>query len=121
MTESTQQRAYKTTLIALLALHLFHALFQGGGGWNRKHNGIFGAIWKFFELSISDPVLSAGLSDFAVIATLLGAWMYADLPEEERNRPRTYLWLLSYVLFPGLGALLYPLWIRKGHRPAIAG
>jgi hypothetical protein len=35
VTAPTQQRALKTTLVALLALHLFHALFQGGGGADR--------------------------------------------------------------------------------------
>jgi hypothetical protein len=72
-----------------------------------------GAIWKFFVLSFKDPVLSAGLSDFAVVATLCATWIY-DLAPEERRRPRTIVWLVIYVLFPGLGALLYPLWIRRG-------
>lgn len=116
MNSLKQQRALKATLVLLLGFHVFHALFQGGGGWNKKHNGLLGAIWKFFALSFKDPVLSAGLSDFAVVATLCATWMYTDLPQEERQRPRTYVWLLIYVLFPGLGALLYPLWIRPGQR-----
>lgn len=116
MPSHKKDRALKATLVALLSLHVFHALFQGGGGWNRKHNGLGGAVWKFFDLSFKDPVLSAGLSDFAVVATLCASWMYTDLPLEERKRPRTYAWLLIYVLFPGLGALLYPLWIRPGQR-----
>jgi hypothetical protein len=110
------KRGLKITLVALLALHFFHARVQGGGGWNTRHKGLLGAIWKFFDLSFKDPVLSAGLSDFAVVATLCGTWMYQDLPVQDRHRPRTYVWLTIFVLFPGLGALLYPLWIRPGAR-----
>lgn len=105
-----------TAVVALLVLHVYHAFLQGGGGWNRRHGGLQGAIPRFFELSFRDPVLSAGLSDFGAVAAVLGYWMYTDIPPEQRRRPRTFVWLTIYTVFPGLGALLYPLWIRPGHR-----
>jgi hypothetical protein len=116
MTSTNRRRLLLAVLVVLLGFHLFHAAFQGGGGWWVAHGGILGAIWQFFVLSAQDPVLSAGLSDFVVVATLFGVWMYTDLAPEDRLRPRTFLWLLSYVVFPGLGALLYLLWLRPDHR-----
>jgi hypothetical protein len=109
---------YTIAVVALLGIHVFHALVQGNGGWRGEHGGLSGAILAFFRLSFRDPVLSAGLSDFAAVAGVLGFWMYADLPPQDRRRPRTFAWLALYTLFPGLGALLYPLWIHPGHRLA---
>ena len=114
--ESTRRRAgFTAAVVVLLAFHVWHAFFQGGGGWRRKHDGLLGAIVKFFTLSLGDPVLSAGLSDFGAVAGVLGFWMYSDIPAEQRHRPRTFVWLAVFTLFPGLGALLYPLWIHPGH------
>lgn len=101
--------------VAFVGLHVYHALIQGGGGWRRRHGGLGGAIVAFFRQSADDPVMSAGFSDFAAVATMLGAWMLVELPPEDRRRPRTLAWLGLFVLFPGLGALLYPLWIRPRH------
>ncbi len=114
MTEKTRRTALLVTAVALVALHVFHALIQGDGGWWGEHDNV-GALWGFFDLSFNDPLLSAGLSDFAVVAVLFGIWMWADLPQEQRMTPKTGAWLLSYVVFPGLGALLYLLWLRPNH------
>lgn len=120
MTHATRRALLLATLAVLLGLHVFHAFAQGDGGWWSEHDGVFNAIWEFFDLSLDDPVLSAGLSDFAVVVVLFGVWMYTDLPPAERRRPRTFAWLASYVVFPGLGALLYLLWLRPTHR-VVAG
>lgn len=122
MSADERRRAgYTIAVVALLGFHVFHALIQGKGGWRREHGGLAGAVLGFFRLSFGDPVLSAGLSDFAAVAAVLGFWMYADLSAQERRRPRTFVWLALYTLFPGLGALLYPLWIHPDHRLATGG
>lgn len=115
MNENTRRNLLLATAIALVALHVFHAFAQGDGGWWNEHENV-GALWGFFDLSLNDPLLSAGLSDFAVVAVLFGIWMYTDLPPDERRKPRTFAWLASYAIFPGLGALLYLLWLRPAHR-----
>jgi hypothetical protein len=97
---------------AFLLLHAYHGLVQGGGGWNKKHHGLRGAIWQFFMLNAKDPVLSAGMSDFVVVAVMFAVWMVNDLPAGQRNSLRVKIWLVIYTLFPGLGALLYRLWLK---------
>lgn len=116
--KSRRSVGFRVVLVILLILHLFHAFIQGGGGWRAKHDGLGGAIHRFFAMSFGDPVLSAGLSDFGAVVGMLGFWMYTDLAPNERRHPRTFIWLTIYILFPGLGALLYPLWIRPAHRLA---
>lgn len=111
------------TTVGFVGLHVFHARVQGGGGWRARHGGLLGAIWQFFRLSADDPVLSAGLSDFAVVATLFGMTLVFELPPGQRWTLRTKLWLVLYTLFPGLGALVFLLFLRPrrtGNRSTIA-
>lgn len=115
MTPQNRRTALLATAVVLVAFHVFHAFVQGDGGWWNEHDNV-GALWGFFDLSFNDPLLSAGLSDFTVVAVLFGIWMWADLPAEQRRTPKTAAWLLSYAVFPGLGALLYLLWLRPDHR-----
>ncbi|SKF70807.1 Uncharacterised protein [Mycobacteroides abscessus subsp. bolletii] len=106
--------------IGFLALHVWHGTRQGGGGWRTRHGGLWGAIRQFFVLNAKDPVLSAGMSDFLVVATLLGVKLVYELPAEERWTWKTRLLLPIYVLFPGLGALLFFIWLRPLRRSAVA-
>lgn len=104
------------TLAVFIPLQVYATLFKGDGGFIGQH-GLFGAFPKFFELMTGDPVLLAGLVDFTVVAVILACWMVAELPAQTRWRtPATWIWLLSYVVFPGLGALLYLVWLRPEHR-----
>lgn len=102
--------------LGFVALHIWHGVKQGGGGWNARHGGLWGAIKAFFVESARDPVLSAGASDFAVVATVLGVTLTRSLPEDERWTWRTKLLLAIYTLFPGLGALLFFSWLEPGAR-----
>ncbi|EIU23589.1 hypothetical protein MA5S0921_2843 [Mycobacteroides abscessus 5S-0921] len=60
------------------------------------------------------------MSDFLVVATLLGVKLVYELPAEERWTWKTRLLLPIYVLFPGLGALLFFIWLRPLRRSAVA-
>lgn len=95
--------------LGFVALHVYHARSQDGGGWKARHGGLWGAIVAFFRQSKNDPVMSAGLSDFAVVAVVLGTKLLYTLPPETRWSPRTKAWLVLYTVFPGLGALVFPL------------
>ncbi|MGH9036265.1 MAG: hypothetical protein ACRD0O_10915 [Acidimicrobiia bacterium] len=106
---------------ALVALGIFiplqiHATFiQGDGGFVGEY-GLLQAFVEFFENSLDDPILTAGLIDFAVVGFVLAAWMISELPARRRWNGKTLVWLLSYCVFPGLGALLYLLWLNPDHR-----
>ena len=104
------------TLAVFIPLQVYATLFKGDGGFIGQH-GVLGAFPKFFELSTGDPVLLAGLVDFTVVSVILACWMAAELPAQTRWRsPSTWVWLVSYIIFPGLGALLYLIWLRPEHR-----
>lgn len=116
MTIQTRRMLAWATLAVFIPIQVYATFIKGDGGFIGQH-GVFGAFPKFFELSTDDPVLLAGLVDFTVVAVILACWMVAELPTQTRWRsPATWVWLLSYVVFPGLGALLYLVWLRPEHR-----
>lgn len=116
----TTLNALRVATLGFVALHVWHATTQGGGGWRERHGGLWGAIKQFFLLSADDPVLSAGLSDFAVVAVVFGTAVVYELPPEMRGSWRVKVWLVVYTVFPGLGALLYLVWLRPVGRPVAA-
>ncbi len=116
MTIRTRRLMATAALAGFIPLQVYATLFKGHGGFVGQH-GLFGAFPKFFELSTGDPVLLAGLVDFTVVSVILACWMMAELPPQTRWRTAsTWIWLISYCIFPGLGALLYLLWLRPEHR-----
>jgi hypothetical protein len=111
-------RALQVATLGFVALHVWHATAQGGGGWRARHGGLLGAIRAFFVQSADDPVMSAGLSDFVVVAVVLGTTLVYELPPELRGTWRAKALLGIYAVFPGLGALLLVLWTRSVGRAA---
>lgn len=106
--------------ILLLVLAGFAAaqtwtVFFHDGGIVGKY-GFLQAFPAFFSISLADPLLAAGLIDFMVVIALALWWMLSELPAAQRRSPRTALWIVSFCVFPGLGMLLYFLWLHPGHR-----
>jgi hypothetical protein len=79
-------------------------------------HGVWEGFPNFFTLSLADPLLTAGLVDFMVVAVLAFWWMVSELPAEGRWGLKTWVWLVSYCVFPGLGFFLYFLWLNPEHR-----
>ena len=106
--------------ILLIVLLLFSAAqiyntFVFDGGIVGKY-GFLDAFPAFFIMSLADPLLAAGLVDFMVVISLALVWMLADLPREQRWGGRTWIWMISFIVFPGMGMLLYFLWLHPRHR-----
>jgi hypothetical protein len=119
MISTAKRTALLLLLAAFLACQSYAAFVSGGGGWTTKY-GFFEAFPAFFALSAADPVMLAGLIDFMVLATLVAIWMISELPRETRWSGRTWIWLLSYFVYPGLGAMLFFLWLHPRHRFMLA-
>lgn len=115
MTARRWRPALVVALIAFVAVQVFAAVAQGDGGWTGEY-GFPAALVDFFDLSLGDPLLTAGVTDFVVLIVAFGFWALADLPAATRWSGRTYAWLVAYGLFPGLGVLLYVLWLRPAAR-----
>jgi hypothetical protein len=101
-------------LVVFSAAQIYNTFFLDGGIVGKY--GFLEAFPIFFTMSMADPLLAAGLVDFMTVAGILAVWLIADLPRERRWGPKTWLWLVSYVVFPGLGMLLYFLWLYPEHR-----
>lgn len=78
--------------------------------------GFWNAFPKFFELNFGNGLLMAGLTDFMMVILIAAVWMIADTPKERRWTPKFFIWLVSYIVFPGLGFLVYFLYLNPDHR-----
>lgn len=74
------------------------------------------SLRAFLDLSSSNPLLVAAMTDYHVLELIIGVWMVADLPRSTRWRPRTFVWLAAFIIYPGLGPILYFLWLNPEHR-----
>lgn len=74
------------------------------------------SLHAFVDLSSSNPLLVAAMTDYHVLELIIGVWMVADLPRPTRWRPRTFVWLAAFITYPGLGPILYFLWLNPEHR-----
>ncbi len=90
-------------------------LTLGPGGIFDVH-GYWQGFPNFFTMSVADPLLAAGLVDFMVVALLVLVWMLSELSAETRWGAKTWLWIFSFCVFPGLGFFLYFLWLNPQHR-----
>ena len=93
---------------------IYNTFFLDGGIVGKY--GFFNAFPAFFTMSLADPLLAAGLVDFMTVIAILVVWLLAELPAATRWHAKTWLWLVSYIVFPGLGLLLYFLWLNREHR-----
>ncbi|NRB40161.1 MAG: hypothetical protein HRU20_17135 [Pseudomonadales bacterium] len=78
--------------------------------------GVLEALQKYFELHIGNSMLMAGLTDFMMVVIVALVWMIMDTPKERRWKPKFFIWLTSYLVIPGLGFLVYFLYLNPDHR-----
>jgi hypothetical protein len=114
MSSVTRRTLLLLILPVFLALQIWATFFHLGGGIAAKYSFSEG-FTEFVAMSLEDPLLTAGLIDFMTIAVILVVWLIADLPAQRRWKPKTFVWLVSFIVFPGLGLLLYLLWLNPGH------
>ena len=100
---------------ALVPFLLVQAWFTVGPGGIMDVYGFWNGFPKFVSLSLADPLLTTGFVDFLVVAVFGYAWLAHDLPAANRWGPRTWIWTVSYIVFPGLGFFVYFLWLNPGH------
>ena len=101
-------------LAVFLAVQGYNTFVMDGGIVGKY--GFIEAFPAFFAMSLQDPLLAAGLVDFMTVIGILVVWLIVELPKDGRWRPQTFVWLLAYIVFPGLGLLLYFLWLNPQHR-----
>ena len=114
MSKSNKRSLLFAILAVFLLLQGWATLVQHGGGIAAKYTFIEG-FTEYFAMSLADPLMTAGLIDFMTVAAILVVWLIADLPAGQRLKPRTFVWIVSYIVFPGLGLLLYLLWLNPDH------
>lgn len=78
--------------------------------------GFLAAFPKFFELNWGDSLLMAGLTDFMAVILIAAVWMFSETPAERRWTAKFWGWLVSYIVFPGLGFLVFFLLLNPDHR-----
>ena len=101
-------------LVFFSVAQVYNTFFLDGGIVGKY--GFMEAFPIFFTMSLADPLLAAGLVDFMTVAGIVAVWLLADLPKARRWGPKTWLWLVAFTVFPGLGLLLYFLWLYPEHR-----
>lgn len=83
--------------------------------------GFWQAFPEYFALNQGNGLLMAGLTDFMTVALIAAVWMVSDTPKERRWGLRFFIWLASYIVFPGLGFLVYFLYLNPDHRFVSSG
>lgn len=112
---STKKRTVMLlVLVVFLALQVYAATSAAGGGWYAKY-GALGAFTAYIDLSLADPIMLAGLIDFVTLGALAATLMITQLPEHKRWSGKTWAWLVLFIIYPGLGALIYFLWLYPDH------
>lgn len=76
--------------------------------------GFFEAFPAYFSLHSGNGLLLAGLTDFMFMCVLNLLLMFRHLPARRRKAWPIALWLISFVVFPGLGLLVYCLYLNPG-------
>lgn len=99
-----------------IPLVFLQAWFVAGPDGVIDRYGLLGAFPAFFRLSFEDPLLSAGVVDFVVLFAVATLWMIRELPAKERWTLATFAWLVINISVPGIGIVLYFLWLNRQHR-----
>ena len=112
MTTSTRRKLLLLLLVPYTVIQVIAAF-----DWIPKYG--LDSLDAFIDLSSSDPLLVAAMTDYHMLELIIGVWMVADLPRP-RWRPRTLVWLAAFLIYPGLGPILYFLWLHPRH-PLVTG
>ncbi len=101
---------------AFIPFMLVQAYLTLGPGGIVESYGFLNAFPVYFELSFGDPLLSAGVVDFMVVIIIALLWMLHELREIKPSPAKLTIWIISYLVFPGLGFFLFFLWLYPSHR-----
>lgn len=78
--------------------------------------GFWNAFPEYFNLHKGNGLLLAGLTDFMFIAVISFIWMVSETPKERRKSLRFLVWIISFIVFPGLGFLVFFLYLNPDHK-----
>ena len=105
----------------LWALGLPFILFQAYWTFNPENGivssyGFWNAFPEYFALHWGNGLLMAGLTDFMMVIIVSFLWMLTDTPKHLIRSWKFPVWVISYLIFPGLGFLVYFLLLNPQHR-----
>ena len=103
-------------LVVYSALYSYFAFTQKGG-W-LANPGFWAAFPEYFRPLAYDGYLGTAIFDYIALIPVCLIWALSELPREQRTAPRTIIWSLVYLAAPGLGILLYFLWLQPGNHLA---
>jgi hypothetical protein len=106
MSRSTKRTLFFVIFAAFLALQTWASFVYLDGGIAGRYTFKEG-FTEFVNMSFADPLLTAGFIDFMTIALVFAIILVADIPRGQRMGWRTWVFLIAYIVFPGLGLLLY--------------
>ena len=113
---STTRLLLLANLVIYSALYSYFA-FTFKGGW-LANPGFWLAIPQYLLPMTYDGYLGTAIFDYLVLIPVCLVWALSELPREQRAAPRTIIWSVVYLAFPGLGILLYFLWLQPGNHLA---
>ena len=78
--------------------------------------GIVGGFTEYYPLNQGNSLLMAGFTDFMMVNLIRVVWMTSETPPERRWAFKFFFWLLCFIVFPGLGFLVFFLFLNPDHR-----
>ena len=114
MSKSNKRALLLVLLVVFLTLQGWAAFFQHDGGIVAKYS-FTSAFTEYVNISLQDPLFTAGLIDFLTIMGILLVWLIAELPNQHRWKGKTFVWIAAFCVYPGLGLFLYLLWLNPDH------
>jgi hypothetical protein len=114
MSRSTKRAMLFAILVIFLALQGW-ATFVAHGGGIAAHYSFKEGFTEYFRMSLADPLMTAGLIDFMTVALILGVFLIMDMAAVKRMGWRLVVFVIAFIIFPGLGLLLYLLWLHPDH------
>lgn len=100
--------------IPFAALQAYWTFAPGSGIMDRY--GPVGGFTEYFGLNWGNSLLMAGITDFMTVTLIAVVWMISETPKERRWTPKFIFWLICFSVFPGLGFLMFFLFLNPDHR-----
>ena len=78
--------------------------------------GFFDGFTQYFALNWGNSLLMAGITDFMTVVIISMVWMITETPVERRWKGKFWVWMVSFIVFPGLGFLMFFLFLNPDQR-----